>query len=265
VSRVQQSVLSLPRRRPPAFLRLVPSARALVAATAFVLAAVGMWAIARGTSMFAIRAIDVEGASPAITRQAVAAIWSFDGTSLLQLNGAALVRRLEDLPAVRTATYDRDFPHTLRVRIVPEQPAAVLRQGPSSWLVSASGRVIGPVVRGRFPALPRIWLPATAQVALGSVLADADGGAAARALAQVGGAGRQLRVSWGRVEAGQLTLGLRSGLELRFGSPTDVALKIAIVKAIVPTLTRPSAGGPTYLDVSVVERPVAGRNTQPSG
>jgi cell division protein FtsQ len=262
---VPQSVLSLPRRRPPAFLSLVPSARALLVATALVLAAVGMWAIARGTSMFAIRAIEVEGASPAITRQALAALGSFDGTSLLQLNGAAVIRRLEDLPTVQSATYDRDFPHTLRVLVVPERPDAVLRQGGSSWLVSASGRVIGVIARGRFPALPRVWLPASAQVVVGTVLADADGGAAARALAEVGAAGRQLRVSWGRVEAGQLTLGLRSGLELRFGSPTDVALKIAIVKAIVPTLTRAAAGGPTYLDVSVVERPVAGRNSQPSG
>ena len=41
---------------------------------------------------------------------------SFEGTSLLRLNGAAVIRRLEAMPTVSSAAYDRDFPHTLRVR-----------------------------------------------------------------------------------------------------------------------------------------------------
>jgi hypothetical protein len=60
-------------------------------------------------------------------------------------------------------------------------------------------------------------------------------------------------------------LGLRSGLKLDFGAPTSLDLKIAVVRSILPTLARPSGGGPSYLDVSVPERPVAGPNSQVGG
>lgn len=242
---------------------MVPSARSLIVAAVLVLAAGGLYGLARETSMFAISAVEVKGASPTLAAQARGALRPFLGTSLLRLNGAAVVRRLEDLPAVRTATFDRDFPHTLRVFIVQERPAAVLRQGVHSWVVSGEGRVLAGVDRSAFPGLPRIWLPTTAAVDLGAVLPEDAGGAAARALATISASGLTLRLAWARVEGGQLTLGLRSGLELRFGAANELQLKTAIVKGILPTLSLPSAGGPTYLDVSVVERPVAGRNPQP--
>ncbi|HXY85656.1 MAG TPA: FtsQ-type POTRA domain-containing protein [Gaiellaceae bacterium] len=259
------SVLSLPRRRPPAVLQLLPSGRALIVAGASVLAAVSLYVLARETSMFAIRTIDVRGASPALSAQAQGAIDSFVGTNLLRLNGAAVVRRLEQLPGIASASYDRDFPHTLRVFVVPERASAVLRQGTSSWLVSAGGRVIASVDPSRYPRLPRIWLPQTVQVEVGSVLEEDSGGAAARSLAALEQSRLTRGVAWARVANGQLTVGLRSGLEVLFGNQTELGLKAAIVRQILPTIVPASAGGPTYLDVSVPERPVSGINPQPSG
>ena len=64
---------------------------------------------------------------------------------------------------------------------------------------------------------------------------------------------------------GQITLGLRGGLEIELGLPVDLQLKIAIARGILPLLALPAHGGPDYLDVTVPERPVAGRNPQPSG
>ena len=64
---------------------------------------------------------------------------------------------------------------------------------------------------------------------------------------------------------GQITLGLHGGLEIRLGAPIDLPLKIAIARGILPTFALPRAGGPDYLDITVPERPVAGRNPQPSG
>ena len=246
-------------------LRVLPSGRALLAAIATVAIAAGLYGLARETSMFAIRSVKVEGASSAIAAQAEAALRSFDGTNLLALNGAAVVQKLESLPTVRSATYDRDFPYTLRVRIVPESPVAVLRRGASSWLVSTRGRAIGTVDRLRYRSLPRIWLAPTAQIDVGTIVGDDDGGVAARALADFASSGFTRRVAWARVHAGSLRLGLRSGLELRLGSLVELRLKIAIVQSILPTLALPSHGGPAYLDVSVPDRPVAGTNSQPGG
>jgi cell division protein FtsQ len=262
---VGQSVLSLPRRRPHVVVRFLPSGRALVVGLAGLSIAVGVYGLARETSMFAIRRIEVAGAPPPVAVQARAALQMFAGTSLLRLNGAAIVRRLESLPTVVSATYDRDFPHTLRVRIVAEKPVAVLRRGRSSWLVSKRGRVVGPVDPTLHPRLPRIWIGRNAEIETGAILADADGGAAARALAAFSGSGVARRVLWARVSDRTLTVSLRSGLEVRFGPLSDLPLKLAIAERIVPTLARPANGGPSYLDVAVPDRPVAGTNPQPGG
>jgi cell division protein FtsQ len=234
----------------------------LLVVSACLLVAAGLYTLARETSMFAARSVDVRGASPLISKQVAAALRPFVGESLVSLDGAAVVSRLEQLPTIVSATYDRDFPHTLRVRVVPERPVAVLRSGASSWLVSARGRVVATVDRKRFRALPRIWLSPGARVELGSFLSD-DPGTAARALRAFALSGFSRRAVWARIRGGQLTLGLRSGLELRFGAPTELALKIAVVRSIIGTLALPSSGGPSYLDVSVPERPVAGANPQP--
>jgi cell division protein FtsQ len=224
----------------------------------------GIYAIARETTMFALRAVEVEGASPAVAHEIRAALGRFSGTNLLALDGAAVVRTIDDLPTVVSTSYDRDFPHTLRVRVVPESPVAVLRRGADAWLASARGRVIGPIARRRFRSLPRVWLPRATEIEVGGFLTG-DAAASAHALRAVVAARFAGRVLWARVQDGQLTLALRAGLDLEFGPPASLALKIAVVRSVLPTLNPPSASGPTYLDVSVPERPVAGTNPQPAG
>jgi cell division protein FtsQ len=262
---VAEKVLPLPRRRRVDVLRLAPSGRSLLMGLALVLVAGGLYGLARETSMFAVDTIRVVGAAPPVATQVQRELQHFDGRSLVTIDGAAVAQRVDGLPAVRTATVDRAFPHTLVVRVVPELPVAVLRRGPDSFLVSARGRVIAPVTRGTQRALPRIWLPAATAIELGSFLGGGDGGLAARSLAAFVGSGFPGQVTYVRALGGQITLGLRGGLEIRLGAPVDLRLKIAIAHGIVPSLARPSAGGPTYLDVAVPERPVAGRNPQPGG
>jgi len=262
---VAEKVLSLPRRRRVDVLRLAPSGRSLLVGLALVLVTAGLYGLARETSMFAVDTIRVDGASPALALQVQRELRSYDGRSLVAVDAAAVENRAGSLPAVRSATVDRAFPHMLRVHVVPELPVAVLRRGTDSFLVSARGRVIAPVDRGTHPTLPRIWLPATTEIELGSFLGGQDGGLAARSLAAFVGSGFPGRVTFVRALDGQITLGLRGGLEIRLGAPVDLRLKIAIAHGIVPSLARPAAGGPTYLDIAVPERPVAGRNPQVGG
>jgi hypothetical protein len=79
------------------------------------------------------------------------------------------------------------------------------------------------------------------------------GGAAARALAVLRSArfGRSIRT----VQTGEtgLTLFLRDGVELRFGEPADLLLKLAVARRALPFIAPGS-----YLDVSVPQRPVSG-------
>jgi cell division septal protein FtsQ len=262
---VAEKVLPLPRPRRVDVLRLAPSGRSLLLGLALLLVAAGVYGIARETSMFAVDTIRVEGAAPAVAAQVQRELHRFDGRSLVAIDASAVEQRVDGLPTVRSATVDRAFPHTLLVRVSPELPVAVLRRGTDSFLVSARGRVIAPVARATHRWLPRIWLPASTSIELGSFLGGEDGGLAARSLAAFVGSGFPGRVTFVRALDGQITLGLRGGLEIRLGAPVDLRLKIAIAHGIVPSLARPSAGGPTYLDVAVPERPVAGRNPQPGG
>jgi cell division septal protein FtsQ len=262
---VAEKVLPLPRRRRVDVLRLAPSGRSLLIGLALAVVAGGLYGLARETSMFAVDTFRLEGASASVAADVRGELRRYEGRSLVSVDASAVEQRLAALPSVRSATVDRAFPHTLRVDVVPELPVAVLRRGVDSFLVSARGRVIAPVARGTHRALPRIWLPGSTEIDLGSLLGGQDGGLAARSLAAFVGSGFPGQVAFVRALDGQITLGLRGGLEIRLGPPVDLRVKIAIAHGIVPTLARPASGGPTYLDIAVPERPVAGRNPQPEG
>lgn len=265
VPRVGEKVLSLPRKRRLDVLRFAPSGRSLLSGVALVLVAVGLYGLARETSMFAVGTIRIEGAPPAVAADVRRELRRYDGQSLVTVDANVVEQRVDGLPTVRSSVIDRGFPHTLRVRVVPEIPVAVLRRGADSFLVSARGRVIAPVALGTHRPLPRIWLPVRTELDIGSLLGGEAGGLAARSLAAFVGSGFTNRITFVRALDGQITLGLLGGLEIRLGVPVDLRVKIAIAHGIVPRLALPSEGGPDYLDIAVPERPVAGRNPQLEG
>jgi cell division protein FtsQ len=262
-SRVRAAVAALPQARPAAAsagrTRFAPSRRSIAIGLAIVAVAGTVYAGARESSVFAVRSIEVSGAPPAVQAQIRAALAPVVGTSLLALDGAAIQRHVEALPSVLSVAYDRSFPHTLHIVVVPEKAVAVLRRGRESWLVSARGRVVAKVPRRLAPSLPRIWVPTATAVLAGDFLDTDHGGTAARSLALVGRF--PARIAFAAFAHGDLLFRLRSGLELRLGDPTDVRLKLAIARRAMRALP----AGATYLDVSVPRRPVAGADPQVSG
>jgi cell division protein FtsQ len=230
----------------------LPSRRSLAIGFGLVALAGGAYAVARETSAFAIGHIEVVGGSPVLRAHVRKELASLRGTNLLALNGAALERRVAALPWVVSATYDRAFPHTLRIAIVPETPVAVLHRGSETWLVSARARVITPLVPRSRPQLPRIWVPTAAPVTVGGFLVPDYGGTAARTLGLV--QNFPARIATAVLTHGELIFALRSGVEIRLGAPVDVRLKLAIARRALRVLPT----GSTYLDVSVPGRPVAG-------
>lgn len=234
--------------------RIAPSGRSLLTGLLILVVSVGLYAAARGTSAFAVRQIAVEGASPDVAAEVRKALAPAVGQSLLALDLSDLAQRAGTVPMVAGATFDRGYPHTLRIQIVPELPVAVLRQGASSWLAAASGRVVADLDRGARPLLPRVWLPRDVDVRLGEPV----GGLQRRAVATVAPlATRPLpaRVTAVVASRDELTLRLRNGIELRLGDAVDLAVKLEVARRILPSLE----AGPGYLDVSVPDRPVAGQ------
>lgn len=243
----------------------LPSAQSLAAGIALLALGLGGYTAARSTSVFAIRDVQVVGATPALAQEIRAALAPFGGESLLALDRQGLVAGLEALPHVRAAAYDRAFPHTLVVTVERELPAAVVRRGSQSWLVSDRGRLLEPVARGAHPRLPRVWVPQSVAAEPGAVLASAEAVRAVRAAAVLRDGALPAHVRTITAGERELTFQLGSGLELRLGDRRELELKLAVAARILPTLPAPAAGGPQYLDVSVPERAVAGRNPQVEG
>lgn len=250
--RARAAVVPLPRAPRLPALRILPSRRSVAAGLGILATAAAAYVAARQSSAFAVTRVEVEGAPAGVRTQVQKALAPLAGTSLLALDGSALTRRVEALSTIVSVEYDRTFPHTLRVRVVPETPVAVLRRGADAWIVSARGRVVSRIEPRTVPGLPRVWVPAKTAVAVGAIVPDEVGGAAARALAL---AERfPARIASASARKGELVFRLRSGIDLRFGAPNDIRLKLAIARRALQFLP----AGAAYLDVSVPGRPVAG-------
>jgi cell division protein FtsQ len=250
---------SRPRVHRRAWLtRFAPTRRSFAVGFCLLAVALGGYLIARETSMFAIDRIEVRGGSPQVAGQVRQALASIAGKSLVGLDGSAVLRRVDAVPTVVGASYDRAFPHTLRITVVSERPAAVLRRGPDSWLVSMRGRVMERLASTALPRLPRIWISTRTPVRTGADLTTAGAGIAAHAIGLAGAfADRVASVSY---TDSTVVFHLHSGVELLLGAGGDVKLKVAValrVLAMLPT-------GSTFLDVSIPGRPVSGTGSPPA-
>lgn len=250
---------SRPELHPREWLaRISPTPRSLVLGCSLLAIALGGYLIARETPLFSIDRIEVHGGPPSVAAQVRTALVPVVGKPLVGLDGSAVLQRVVALPTVVSASYDRAFPHTLRITVVPERPAAVLRRGPDSWLVSARGRVMERLPSMSVPRLPRIWISTRTPVQTGTELTAAGAATAAHALGLAGGF--RARVDSASHADGGLVFHLHSGLELLLGDGGDIKLKVAVASralAVVPA-------GSTFLDVSIPGRPVSGIALPPS-
>lgn len=252
-ARTRAAVLPFPGR-PSRAAELMPSGRSLLVGFGLLAVVVGAYAAARETSAFALREVRVEGATPALAREIRETLRPLEGRSLAALDGGEIVSLLEALPEVRSAEYDRAFPHALVVTVRRERPTLVVRRGAESWLLSARGRVLGELERGARARLPRVWVPRSVQVSPGGIVADPEVRRAVAALRPLAAADLPARVRTVRATRDELAFVLVSGLELRLGDETELPLKLAVAGRLLALLP-PGTG---YVDLSVPERPVAG-------
>jgi cell division septal protein FtsQ len=251
-------VVPFPRAAPGDRLDIapfVPSGRSLLVGFAVLGAVLLALVLARETTLFSIHSIEVTGASPGVEGQVERALRDREGKSLFGLDLGAARIDVAALPTVASVSFDRAYPHTLRVAVVPERPVAVVRQGAVSFLVSRRGRVMARVDRKVEPDLARIWIAKDVGLDPGAFV-EGDLRTAVRAVAPLAGVHFPSRVVTVTTTDG-LTLRLRSGLELRLGDASEVDLKLAVADRVLRVLP-PGSG---YLDVSVPDRPVAGPKT----
>lgn len=212
-----------------------------------------------------MRNVVVVGGSTRVQAEVKAALTMEAGRSLLRISSTDLSRRTAAIPDLVSVSFDRSFPHTLRIRVTAEHAVMLLRRGSATWVVSARGRVMRKISSASHSNLPRVWVPRGAAVDVGATLTPEAGGLAAAALAPIAAGAFPANIRFVRLSDQELTLMMGSGLEVRLGDIGDLRLKLAIAKRILRVVGAEAAPG-AYIDVSVPERPVLGaQNPQVGG
>jgi cell division septal protein FtsQ len=238
----------------------VPWRRAAILAGLAVAIVVLLYVAARETPVFAVRTIEISGASPDVRRAVRTVTDPLAGQSLVSLDGGKLIRELEALPSVQHATYDRAFPNTLRIFITPEPPVAVVHLGSDRWVLSARGRVIAAMPAGSPTRLPQFHAQPAPETKPGAFVTDPKSQAILSALALVP-KDFPSRIYSALLVDGELTFNLRAGWgrpELRLGEPVDVGVKLAAAALVLRSIAFGDRGSVGYLDVSIPERVVVG-------
>jgi len=226
-----------------------------------------LYLAARETPLFAVRTVEITGGSKAVNKAVREAAQPVEGESLVALDGKSLMRELEALPSIRSASYDRAFPSTLRIFVRPELPLGIVRVGPDRWVVSERGRIIRRYAPGSSERYPRFRLPGRPNVVPGSYLTDPGARVVLGALAVVSRS-FPVRIHMVRLEEGRLTMDLRAPWgtpELRLGEAVDVKVKLAVAAVVLRSLSAEARSSVDYVDVSVPERTVVGSNPQVEG
>jgi len=237
------------------------AAAAVLAAVACALAAGVVdlgYAWLKGSSVFVLRSVAIRGGTESdrvAVRDAVARVAA--GRSLLALSPSGLAGAVESVPTIRLATVDRDFPHTLRIAIVPERPVA-LAKGIVGYrsLVAASGRVLkvfGP--NDTAPSLPVIWTGQERPLPGGS-MRTAPVEAALDALAARPPDFRAKVTNVKYDAKNGIVMRLSSGLDLILGPPLELKSKLRSAAWVLRRYrTRADRASLVYADVSAPDRP----------
>jgi cell division protein FtsQ len=204
----------------------------------------------RNIGWFAIDEVTVEGASTG-RQQIQAAVERASGDmTTLHIKDEALRDAVARFPTVASVSASTSLPHTLHVRVTERLPVAYTQIGGRRTPVSADGYLLAGASFDS-KGLPRI----EGASARGARLTDEAAAQAAILGATPDPLTDRINSSSWNEEDGGVVLQLENGPEIRFGDGSRGTEKWA---AAVGVLSSPERGSPSYLDVSVPERPVAG-------
>jgi cell division protein FtsQ len=215
-----------------------------------------LWVKHSGT--FRLRSVAVRGGTEqdrVAARDAVARAAA--GRSLLALSPARVAGAIEKVPTIRLARVDRDFPHTLRIHIVPER-AVALALGPGGYrsLVAASGRVLRVFQPGEaVPVLPHVWTQRERPIPGGSMRAPG----AQAALDALAARPPDFRAQVANVKMDPdrgIVMRLRGGLDIVLGPPLELPDKLRAAAWVLRYYsTSAERAQLVYADVSAPNRP----------
>jgi cell division protein FtsQ len=204
----------------------------------------------RDLSWFAIHDVTINGATTSEPQIKSAVERVAGDMTTLHIKDDELRNAVAHFPTVASVGASTSFPHGLTVTITERLPVAFIRVHGQETAVSADGYLLAGTDFDA-KALPRIEGAAAHGVRL-----DEDSAAQAAILGATPGPLKDRIVSstWDE-DRGGVVLDLHNGPEVRFGDGSRAADKW---QAAVAVLSGEERGSPSYLDVSVPDRPVSG-------
>jgi cell division protein FtsQ len=225
--------------------------RRLLAAAVVLLVLYGAYMLwFRNLSLFAVHDVTIRGATTN-ERQIKSAVEQVAGDmTTLHIKDDELRDAVARFPTVASVGASTSFPHGLEVTITERLPVAFIRVDGQETAVSADGYLLyGADFDAK--ALPRIEGASAHGVRL-----DEDAAAQAAILGATPGPLKDsITASTWDDQRGGIVVDLKNGPEVRFGDGSRAQDKWV---AAVAVLSGDERGSPSYLDVSVPDRPVSG-------
>ena len=224
--------------------------RAVAAAILVAVLVSGYYLWLRDSSLFEVRDVTVTGATA--NEEEIASVLTEEahGMTTLHVDVDALTRAAQQFPTIASISADSTLLHGLEIKITERLPVAVAKIEGRPVAISADGYLLRRVDFDP-KELPPIHVEGSPAVRL-----DFDGQEQAGIL---GAAPEELRSQIADVtydpDRGGVVAQLSEAPELRFGDSSRPEAKWAAAAAV---LGSPDLGGPSYIDVSVPDRPVAG-------
>jgi cell division protein FtsQ len=194
----------------------------VVLAVAVLLLAVGTY-VAYFSPLLVVREVAVAGQRAVKVDDVIAAAAVPMGTPLARQDVQGIAERATRIPAVQAASVTRQWPSTLLVTVTERQARLAVKQSGAFLLVDASG-----IGFDRVASVPPGVVQAEADPTDQALLADL--GTVSGTLPDDLGRRVRLLTATGRE---RITLQLRSGITVNWGSAADSPLKAQIVTALL--------------------------------
>lgn len=205
------------------------------------------------SSLLAVEEIEVTGNRTVSTEEILdrAGPW-LRGQSLLKPSFGDAGNSLGEIPLIERADIERDFPHTIRIRIREHRPFVSLKAAENRvFILSVDGKALMGVDKPTTD-LPVLSTKDACAAEPGFTPECPDVSAGISFLANIPVSFNQ-GFSETMVSAGDVTAKTRSGATVHFGSLDDYELKFEVLRQL---LARTGGRGGAFIDVSVPERPV---------
>lgn len=231
--------------------RLMVWLRVVGASILAVAMVVGLVALYR-SSIFSVEQVEVIGNKTVTTARVLEVAAVPSDATLLRFPAARVKERLESDPWIDEATVTRDFPDTMRIRVVERAPFAYLDQGGESfWVVDSTGFFIAEKTPDASSTLVVLRDIEDVAPELGT---KTDSDVLQNALAVYGGLSPDSREMVRTISAPSIdktTLITHSDIEILVGSAEDIQRKDRVARQIL----REQEGAVIYVNVRTVDRP----------